>query len=73
MPDNVKVEEPKVIGEVKIFLLSNGGVNIQGPIGNPILTLEIFGKTMSAVAAHLSNEARGKVITPQQSDVIVPE
>lgn len=64
MTDNAKVEEPKVIGKVEISLLSNGGVSVQGPIGNPILTLEIFGKAMSTVAAYLA---------PKQSDIIVPE
>jgi hypothetical protein len=72
MTDNVKVEEPKVIGRVEISLLSNGGVNVQGPIGNPILTLEIFGKAISTVATYLANESRSKIVAPKQSDIIIP-
>lgn len=52
-----KKEEVKIVGTVKIFLHNNNGISVEGPVNNPVLMMQIFGKAMESVAAYITSEA----------------
>lgn len=60
---------PTVLGVVEIAVLSDGGVSVKGPVGNPIIMMNIFGKALLATADHAAKEMN---IAPQKSDIVVP-
>lgn len=62
--------EPKVIGKVEIFMLNGGGVSVVGPVGNPVLMMEIFGKAMAACVAHIAKEASGRIVVPPNPGLV---
>jgi len=50
-------EKATIIGRFQIEMLSDGSVNINGPIKNPVIVLDCFGKALSAVADYVIRQA----------------
>lgn len=71
MVDEIKVEkdELKVVGKVEIFMLSDGGVSVTGPLKNPVLMMEIFSKAMGGVVTYATNEAEKEIVVPKKNIV----
>lgn len=50
----VRAEEqakPKIINTIAINMLNNGGVNVSGPITEPLLVIDVLGKALNALSA----------------------
>lgn len=70
--DNVEMvrdDKPTVLGTVKILVLSDGNVQVTGPVDNPVIMLNIFSKAMAAVANHVAMKVKGNGI-PQGPPLI---
>ena len=65
----VEIDKPKIIGKVEIFILNNGQVTVMGPVNNPLLMMEIFGKAMEAVVTHIANDQSNGIVIPDQKIV----
>lgn len=52
--DNPKF--PKVIGRVVISIFDNGHVGVEGPIRDALAMMDVFGKSLSAVANFIAKE-----------------
>lgn len=50
-------EKATVVGRFQIEMLSDGSVNVNGPIKNPVIVLDCFGKALSAVADYVIRQA----------------
>lgn len=72
MLDNVKNEEVKIIGKVEIFLLSNGEVQVKGPLKNSLIMMDVFGKALLAVANFTANEMKDCAVI-EQPNIILPK
>jgi len=67
MSDEKKVEDqskPTVLGKVEIFIYNDGNVSVTGPVDNPVVMLNIFGRAMAAVANHVATK------TPAQPNIV---
>ena len=53
---NEKNQEAVVIGTFKIEMCNDGSVNVSGPIGNPMVVLDVFGRALTAVADYVARE-----------------
>ena len=49
--------KPIVLGKVEIIVFTDGNVSVVGPVDNPVVMLDIFGKAMGAVARHVATLA----------------
>ena len=58
-------KEPTVLGTVKILVLSDGNVTVVGPVNNPVVMLNIFGRAMAAVANHVAKSEEENQATPK--------
>ena len=58
-------KEPTVLGTVKILVLSDGNVSVIGPVNNPVIMLNIFGRAMAAVANHIAESEEKKRVVPE--------
>jgi len=58
-------KEPTVLGTVKILVLSDGNVSVMGPVNNPVIMLNIFGRAMAAVANHIAESEQRKQVVPE--------
>jgi len=58
-------KETTVLGTVKILVLSDGNVSVNGPVDNPVIMLNIFGRAMEAVANHVAKKMEDSQVTPQ--------
>jgi len=58
-------KEPTVLGTVKILVLSDGNVSVMGPVNNPVIMLNIFGRAMAAVANHIAESEEKKRVVPE--------
>ena len=47
---NEENQKAVVVGTFKIDMYSDGNVNISGPIKNPMVVLDVFGRALTAVA-----------------------
>ena len=57
-------KEPTVLGTVKILVLSDGNVSVIGPVNNPVVMLNIFGRAMAAVANYIAeSEEKKRVVS----------
>uniref|UniRef100_A0A6M3JU44 Uncharacterized protein n=1 Tax=viral metagenome TaxID=1070528 RepID=A0A6M3JU44_9ZZZZ len=65
-------DETKVIARFGISVLSDGNVNISGPIKEPIFVLDVFGRAMSAVANFIVQEKQKSIIEPAKPSIIIP-
>ena len=58
MPNaNEKQVEPELSLKVEILIHENGNISVTGPIKNPILMMDIFGRAMRTVADYNAKEA----------------
>jgi len=58
-------KEPTVLGTVKILVLSDGNVSVMGPVDNPVIMLNIFGRAMAAVANHVARGVEENQVIPK--------
>jgi len=65
--------QPMIVNTISINMLSNGGVNVSGPITDPILVLSVFSKAFNALAVHYAQERdkQNKIVVPT-SGLILP-
>ena len=70
---NEEKKEAVVVGTFKIDMYSDGNVNISGPIKNPVVVLDVFGRALSAVADYVTRQARepiGDVTMPNKPKIV---
>ena len=68
-----KQEEAVVLNTISINLLSNGSVNVSGPINNPIVVMDVFSKAFSALAQYYAQQAdNASPIVRPNPGIIVP-
>ena len=53
---NEEKKEAVVVGTFKIEMRSDGNVNVSGPIKNPVLVLDVFGRALASVAGYVTSE-----------------
>lgn len=65
--------KPTVLGKVEILVYSDGNVSVKGPVDNPVIMMNIFGRAMNAVVNHITARAEeGQIVAPSQPNIIVP-
>jgi len=67
-------KEPTLLAKVEISVFSDGNVSVTGPIANPALAMDIFGKALGAVARYTNDQAskNSSIITPVKPKIVVP-
>lgn len=66
--------KPHILGSIKFNILSDGHVNVSGPITDPVVVLDVLGKGCIALAAYYAKEmSKDKRIVTQGSNLILPQ
>ena len=50
-------QEADVVGTFQIVMYSDGNINVSGPIKNPVVVLDVFGRALTAVADYVTRQA----------------
>lgn len=58
MDKDVNEEKQKAVvsevGAFRIAMYSDGNINVSGPIKNPVVVLDVFGRALAAVAEYVT-------------------
>ena len=57
-------KKPEIINTIAINLLSDGGVNVSGPIQNPMLVIDVLGKALNALSQYYTQEQNNRIVKP---------
>ena len=71
----VRAEErkkPEVINTIAINLLSDGGVNVSGPIQNPVVVIDVLGRALNALSQYYAQEhnKQNRIVKPQNGLIL---
>jgi len=65
--------EVKVINNIRIDILSNGGVNVSGPITDPVVCMDILGRALLELAVfHVQRRENDSRIVTAKPNLILP-
>lgn len=72
---SIRAEErkkPEVINSITINMLSDGGVNVSGPIQNPLLVIDVLGKALNALFQYYvqENAKQNRIVKPSQGLIL---
>ncbi len=63
-------QKPTIINTISINLLSDGQVNVSGPIQNPIAIMGILGQAMGVLSRFYAQEAASKIVKPSNGLIL---
>ena len=64
-------EKPEILSTIAINLLSDGGVNVSGPIHDPRLVINVLGKALNALSQYyVQEQGKAKIVKPQSSLIL---
>ncbi len=60
------------IGAFRIAMYSDGNINVSGPIKNPVVVLDVFGRALAAVAEYVTKNVvhTPGIVTPDKSKIV---